>query len=251
MPTPPSTGPVTSPYGPRKLNIPGVGSFHYGADRAGKGNVAPESGVIVFAGYSGVFGNIILVRAGDVVWNIAHCANLNGRRAGQRVTEAEYLAPLGATGLASGPHSHTERRVGGRDAIQSGTHTDPERYYTAPSPSGGGARPFGGFLMALSDTQQQQIYDIIVGNQQLAHANVIANAVLNKTVERKGRMKGSTSLAANLAWSDENIEATRDLLRALAGGNDVGDVDVDRLAGLLSKSLGASVAADLARRLQS
>lgn len=141
MPTPPSTGAVTSPYGPRTLNVPGVGPFHYGADRGGQGNVAPEAGEIVFAVYSGVFGNIIGVRSGDVVWNIAHHAHLNDRRPGQRVAEGEFLAPLGQTGLATGPHSHTERRVGGRDAIQSGAHTDPEQYYTAPAPAGGGATP--------------------------------------------------------------------------------------------------------------
>lgn len=141
MPTPPSTGAVTSPYGPRTLNVPGVGPFHYGADRGGQGNVSPEDGVIAFALYSGVFGNIIGVRSGDVVWNIAHHAHLNGRRAGHRVAEGEYLAPLGSTGLATGPHSHTERRVGGRDAIQSGTHTDPEQHYSAPAPAGGKGTP--------------------------------------------------------------------------------------------------------------
>jgi len=94
----------------------------------------------VFAGYSGVFGNIILVRAGNVVWNLAHHAHLNGRSAGQAVDEGEYLAPMGATGLVSGRHVHTERRVGGADAIQSGTHTNPRNFYTAAA--GGSSTPF-------------------------------------------------------------------------------------------------------------
>ncbi|MFS0715198.1 M23 family metallopeptidase [Microbacterium sp. 2P01SA-2] len=173
MPTPPSTGEVTSPYGPRTLNVPGVGPFHYGADRGGQGNVSPEAGVIAFALYSGVFGNIIGVRAGDVVWNIAHHAHLNGRRPGQRVAEGEYLAPLGLTGLVTGPHSHTERRVGGRDAIQSGTHTDPERHYTAPAPAGGGATPLN---------PQPKEYDEMASKQEIkdAVAEVVGGVKTNE-----------------------------------------------------------------------
>lgn len=135
MTRPPSTGEVTSPYGPRRLQVPGVGPFHYGEDTVGEGNYAPEAGVIVYAGYSGVFGNIILIRSGDVVWNIAHHAHLNGRQAGQRVAEGEFLAPQGATGLATGRHAHTERRRGGRDAIQSGSHSNPRDHYTSTAAS--------------------------------------------------------------------------------------------------------------------
>ncbi|WP_114587731.1 M23 family metallopeptidase [Microbacterium arborescens] len=140
----PSTGRVTSEYGPRALQVPGVGPFHYGEDTTGEGNVAPADGEIVFAAYSGVFGNIILVRERAnpvVVWNIAHHAHLNGRHRGQHVSEGEFLAPMGATGLATGPHAHTERRVGGRDAIQSGSHTNPRHHYNAPSPAGDKGRP--------------------------------------------------------------------------------------------------------------
>nr|WP_157813972.1 hypothetical protein [Microbacterium sp. BR1] len=94
----------------------------------------------MFAGYAGAFGNAILVRNGDVVWNLAHHKNLNGRARGQRVTVNEYLAPQGATGLAFGVHTHCERRTGGGDTIQSGAHSDPERYFT--SLSGGASKPF-------------------------------------------------------------------------------------------------------------
>lgn len=133
MPSPPSTGRVTSPYGPRSgADIgPGVGAFHFGEDTTGDGNYAPEAGTVVFAGYAGSFGNAILVRAGNVVWNIAHHKNLNGRHRGQRVAEGEFLAPQGATGLAFGVHVHTEHRTGGADSIQSGAHANPRTFYTS------------------------------------------------------------------------------------------------------------------------
>jgi hypothetical protein len=142
MPRPPATGRVTSPYGPRDGSAisAGVGPFHYGEDRNGDGNYAPEAGTVVFAGYAGAFGNAILIRVGNVVWNLAHHKNLNGRARGQRVAEGAFLAPMGATGLAVGVHVHTERRVNGGDTIQSGAHTNPALYYS--SVAGGGSTPF-------------------------------------------------------------------------------------------------------------
>lgn len=142
MATPPSNGRVSSPYGPRDGSQigNGVGSFHYGEDTLGDGNDAPESGTIVFAGYAGSFGNAILVRRGDVVWNIAHHKNLNGRRRGQAVVEGERLAPMGSTGLAFGVHSHAEHRKGGGDSIQSGEHANPRIFYAQTA--GGISAPF-------------------------------------------------------------------------------------------------------------
>ncbi len=166
MPRPAATGPVTSPYGPRRLNIPGVGTFHYGDDRIGDGNFAPEEGTIVFASYAGVFGNIILVRAKNnpqVVWNLAHHAHLNGRRIGQHVDEGEHLAPQGRTGLATGVHVHAERRVGGGNFPQSGAHTNPADHYTAPAPAGGGATPFPG-------SSDSELVESIQRSQNMASA---------------------------------------------------------------------------------
>lgn len=190
MPRPPSNGAVTSPYGPRQLQVPGVGPFHYGEDTVGEGNVAPASGTVVFAGYSGVFGNIILVRESAnpaVAWNIAHHEHLNGRRPGQRVAEGEFLAPKGATGLATGPHAHTERRVGGRDAIQSGTHTNPRDHYTAPAPAGGKGTPLPTVAAPESEEDEMNVvlYLYVPSNTLLLVDH------LNKTIRNLGNSAGS------------------------------------------------------------
>ena len=76
--------------------------------------------------------------------------------------------------------------------------------------------PREGFLMALTDQQQQQMYDVLVGRQQLALADVFADRLLDRNITRSGRFDGrDTTLRAVLAWADENIEATRDIVRMI------------------------------------
>lgn len=74
-----------------------------------------------------------------------------------------------------------------------------------------------GFLMALSDKEQRAIYENIAGNN-IPFARLIAQQILDMGIEQAkgGRFKGkATTLRAMLAWNDENIEATRDLVRTI------------------------------------
>lgn len=143
MPRPPSTGAVTSPFGMRLHPISGGYRMHNGEDTVGSGNYSPVTGTVIFAGWdsSGAgFGNAVAVRqdGADVVWWMAHFASVSVS-VGQRVSEGQYLGALGKTGAATGPHVHTERRVGGTSRPLSGTATNPRSYYT--SSAGGGTSP--------------------------------------------------------------------------------------------------------------
>lgn len=142
MPRPPSNGRVTSKFGPRPKPTPTSPAFHFGEDTVGVGNYAPCTGTVVFARAYGALGNVVVIRAdGPLVvhWLVAHHASISVR-VGGRVTEGvTFLGPLGSTGNVTGPHAHTERRVGGNATPQSGVATNPRLFYT--SSAGGGVSP--------------------------------------------------------------------------------------------------------------
>lgn len=144
MPRPPSTGIVTSPYGMRYHPISGGYRMHYGEDTVGDGNYSPVAGTVVFAGWDRTghgFGNAVGIRENSrVVWWMAHFSSL-AVTVGQSVVEGQYLGRLGATGAATGPHVHTERRVDGLNSPGSGTATNPRHYYGS-TPAGDDTEPF-------------------------------------------------------------------------------------------------------------
>lgn len=153
MPTPPSRGGVSSPFGMRVNPNDGIYRMHYGEDTLGAGNYAPVTGTVVFAGYdrtgTGLGWCVGIRQASDlsVIWWVAHHGTKNVSvnpllvAVGQHVTEAEtYLGPKGESGAAQGVHCHTERRVDGAARPGSGIATNPRNYYTAAA--GGDATPF-------------------------------------------------------------------------------------------------------------
>ena len=153
MPRPPSTGGVTSPFGPRVAPLPGASTNHLGEDTVGDGNYWPVHGVIIYAGYYGSWGNITGIRqepspepdGAMVIWWVAHNAEIPGdAKYGEWGDEGDWLAPLGATGNVTGPHAHTERRVGGSYVPGTGRATNPRDYYTAGAGTGGTTPISGG-----------------------------------------------------------------------------------------------------------
>jgi hypothetical protein len=136
MPTPPSRGAVSSPYGMRINPNDGIYRMHYGEDTLGDGNYAPVTGTVVFAAYDHTgtgLGYAVGIRESanpSVIWWVAHHASLNVH-VGQSVTEAvTKLGVKGSSGAAQGVHCHTERRVGGAPLPGLGTPTNPRSYYT-------------------------------------------------------------------------------------------------------------------------
>ncbi len=96
---------VTSPYGYR------WGRLHKGIDiSAGYGAtvMASDGGVVTFAGWSGSYGNTVIIDHGDgCTTRYAHNSELLVS-AGQYVSQYEAIALLGSTGNSTGPHVHFE-----------------------------------------------------------------------------------------------------------------------------------------------
>ena len=108
----PTNGIVTCPFGYRDSYI--GSSNHKGLDIGGvygQDIVAADGGEVIFADYDGDFGYVVRIRhdSGAVTW-YAHCSALCVS-VGQRVSQGEKIAEMGATGLADGEHVHFEIRI--------------------------------------------------------------------------------------------------------------------------------------------
>ena len=103
----PTTGIVSSPFGPRKRD------FHKGIDIAnntGTNVWATSGGYVDYEGTMRGYGNIVIINHGNgyKTW-YAHLSAIYVR-AGQRVEEGQTIARMGSSGEATGPHLHYEVR---------------------------------------------------------------------------------------------------------------------------------------------
>ncbi|MBR3133611.1 MAG: peptidoglycan DD-metalloendopeptidase family protein [Clostridia bacterium] len=106
----PVSGTLTSPYGYR-----GSG-FHTGLDIATSSGTpigAAAAGTVVFAGWSGGYGNLVKIDHGNGYQTYyAHCSAIYVS-VGQSVSAGETISAVGSTGNSTGPHLHFEIRIGG------------------------------------------------------------------------------------------------------------------------------------------
>ncbi len=96
----------------------GMWRKHEGTDYAaapGTPVMAAGDGVILRAGPSGGYGNLIELRhRNGITTRYGHLRGFaRGIHAGGRVTQGEVIGYVGSTGLATGPHLHYEFRVNG------------------------------------------------------------------------------------------------------------------------------------------
>ena len=106
----PVSGPVTSGFGPR------WGRMHEGIDIAvGLGTPvrAAAAGTVIYAGWLGGYGNLVVVdHGGGLSTAYAHNTSF-ATSVGQSVAAGEVVSHSGSTGNSSGPHVHFEVRVNG------------------------------------------------------------------------------------------------------------------------------------------
>lgn len=106
----PITGSITSPYGKRGRD------YHEGIDIGasyGSPVAASNSGVVVFAGRNGAYGNLIIIdHGGGIQTYYAHLSKIMVSE-GQRVEKGSVIGRVGSTGRSTGPHLHFEVRVNG------------------------------------------------------------------------------------------------------------------------------------------
>ncbi|MBN2898579.1 MAG: peptidoglycan DD-metalloendopeptidase family protein [Clostridia bacterium] len=115
---------ITSPFGYRIHPILKVKKLHTGIDIGipyGKPVVAAQSGTVVFAGWMGGYGKVVLIdHGGGITTLYAHNSNLVVKK-GQEVTKGEKVSECGSTGQSTGAHLHFEVR-------KNGEYIDPLEY---------------------------------------------------------------------------------------------------------------------------
>jgi murein DD-endopeptidase MepM/ murein hydrolase activator NlpD len=106
----PVNGPVTSPFGMR------WGRMHEGID-IGVGYGTPihaaAAGVVVWAGWEGGYGNLVVVDHGGGLSTAYGHQERIAVSYGQHVGQGEVLGYVGCTGHCFGPHLHFEVRING------------------------------------------------------------------------------------------------------------------------------------------
>jgi murein DD-endopeptidase MepM/ murein hydrolase activator NlpD len=106
----PVNGPVVSGYGMR------WGRLHEGIDIAASTGTpiwAAAAGTVIYAGWLGGYGNLVVVdHANGLATAYAHASAILVA-VGQQVAQGETVALVGSTGNSSGPHLHFEVRVNG------------------------------------------------------------------------------------------------------------------------------------------
>jgi murein DD-endopeptidase MepM/ murein hydrolase activator NlpD len=110
----PVRGWVTSPFGNRTSPFSGIVKFHEGIDIAaqtGTPVMAPADGLVVKAGFSSGYGNVVEISHGYGIKTVyGHNSRLNVK-VGQHVKRGEVISYVGDTGSSTGPHLHYEVRL--------------------------------------------------------------------------------------------------------------------------------------------
>ncbi|OGI18701.1 MAG: hypothetical protein A3B68_03405 [Candidatus Melainabacteria bacterium RIFCSPHIGHO2_02_FULL_34_12] len=113
----PVRGRLTSPFGPRRHPIFKVVSFHSGVDLAapfGTPIMASDSGRVIFNGWYGGYGKVVIVDHGMNYSTLyAHLSRASAGR-GKTIVKGETIGYEGQTGYSTGPHLHFEVRKNGR-----------------------------------------------------------------------------------------------------------------------------------------
>ena len=106
----PVSGTITSRFGARSRGT------HTGLDIATSSGTpiqAAAAGTVIYSGYKGSYGNLVVIAHNDTVQTYyAHCSKLYVN-AGETVNQGDVIAAVGSTGNSTGPHLHLEIRVNG------------------------------------------------------------------------------------------------------------------------------------------
>lgn len=126
----PAVGWLTDGFGSRKDPFHGATAFHNGLDIAadkGAPIYASASGVVQSAGWSGDYGNLVVIaHEFGLTTRYAHMSRIDVK-AGDRVERGQVVGFIGATGRASGPHLHYEVWANGQPLNPLKFLTSPQR----------------------------------------------------------------------------------------------------------------------------
>ena len=117
----PIGGRITSQFGWRTHPIFKSKSFHSGVDIAGPnggGIKASNSGKVIYTGWYGGYGKVVIIDHGIVNGKptttlYAHMSSIKVNN-GQNVSKGQIIGLEGTTGYSTGPHCHFEVRINGK-----------------------------------------------------------------------------------------------------------------------------------------
>lgn len=112
----PTSGEITSNFGPRRAPMPGASTDHKGIDFDGETGdpvSASEAGTVSHAGPLSSFGNLVKIDHGNGFETYyAHLDSISVN-VGDVVQKGQIVGAMGATGRATGSHLHFELRENG------------------------------------------------------------------------------------------------------------------------------------------
>ena len=110
----PVKGRISSDFGYRYIF--GGNNFHGGIDipaPMGTAVHAGASGKVIFTGYKGTYGNLVIIDHGNGLQSYYAHNSAFLVKAGDIVTRGQAIAAVGSTGRSTGPHCHFEVRLNG------------------------------------------------------------------------------------------------------------------------------------------
>jgi len=113
----PVQGRISSPYGPRSDPLTGDPELHRGIDLAapaGSEVRAAQGGQVEFSGWVSGYGNMVILKHPGGYTTLYGHNEENLVAAGETVASNQVIARVGATGRATGPHTHFEVRYNGK-----------------------------------------------------------------------------------------------------------------------------------------
>ncbi|TPE65054.1 M23 family peptidase [Sandaracinobacter neustonicus] len=135
MRTPIAGARLTSGFGMRFHPVLGYSRMHKGVDfgaATGTPILASAGGKVVFAGWGGGYGNVVVIDHGKGIrTRYAHMHRI-GVKNGQQIAQGQSIGQVGTTGLSTGPHLHYE-------VWQNGTAVDPRsvKFFSGTQQLGG------------------------------------------------------------------------------------------------------------------